>query len=88
MKSLKIIGLIILVAILQSCASLYTTPKRTLKKNLVHQPFDAIIVPGVPYDGENWSGTMKIRVHWSKYLYDQGYTKILFILVVLFIHLI
>jgi uncharacterized SAM-binding protein YcdF (DUF218 family) len=61
--------------LLQSCASLYTTPKRTLKKNLTHQPFDAIIVPGVPYDGNQWSGTMKIRVHWSKYLYDQGYAK-------------
>lgn len=37
-------------------------------------PFDAIIVPGVPYDTA-WSRTMKGRVLWSHYLFTEGHTK-------------
>lgn len=37
--------------------------------------FDAIIVPGVPFEDGNWKRTMKLRVYWAKYLYDQGMTK-------------
>ena len=38
-------------------------------------PYDVIIVPGVPYEGEEWSTIMKARVYWSKYLFDQGMTN-------------
>jgi uncharacterized SAM-binding protein YcdF (DUF218 family) len=40
-------------------------------------PYDAIIVPGVPYDSSfgKWSDIMKIRMYWSHYLYTQGMTK-------------
>jgi len=37
--------------------------------------FDVIIVPGVPFEDGNWSTVMKIRVYWSKYLFDQGIAK-------------
>lgn len=37
-------------------------------------PFDAVIVPGVPYE-DGWSTIMKARVLWSVYLYKNGYTK-------------
>ena len=37
--------------------------------------FDAIIVPGVPFENGSWKRTMKLRVYWAKYLYDQGMTK-------------
>jgi len=37
-------------------------------------PFDAIIVPGVPYDTA-WSRTMKGRVLWSHYLFNEGIAK-------------
>ena len=37
--------------------------------------FDAIIVPGVPYNKDTWSDVMKIRVYWSKFLYDKGIAK-------------
>lgn len=64
-----------LIGLLSSCSLLRPKPNKEFAKNKIKGPFDAVIVPGVPYDGQHWSGTMKIRVHWSKYLYDKGYTK-------------
>ncbi|MBL4651887.1 MAG: YdcF family protein [Flavobacteriales bacterium] len=63
------------VIVLGSCNLLRPSPQKVFDKNKVTAPYDVIIVPGVPYNGEHWSGTMKIRVHWSKYLYDNGYSK-------------
>jgi uncharacterized SAM-binding protein YcdF (DUF218 family) len=42
-----------------------------------NKPYDAIIVPGVPYESSlgKWSDIMKIRVYWSYYLYQQGIAK-------------
>jgi uncharacterized SAM-binding protein YcdF (DUF218 family) len=37
--------------------------------------YDVIIVPGVPFEDSTWSDVMKLRVYWSKYLYDQGIAK-------------
>lgn len=37
--------------------------------------YDLIIVPGVPFDKGEWSKTMKGRIYWSKFLYDQGIAK-------------
>lgn len=71
---IKIAILPVLVFFLFSCA---ITQKKS-KKLLVSaekQQFDAVIVPGVPFDGDNWQMTMQIRVHWSKYLFDKGITK-------------
>ncbi|MBL4649278.1 MAG: YdcF family protein [Aureispira sp.] len=38
-------------------------------------PYDAIIVPGVPFENGTWSEVMKMRVHWAVHLYKQGMTK-------------
>jgi hypothetical protein len=38
-------------------------------------PFDAVIIPGVPFNGENWDTVMKARVLWSYILYKNGYVK-------------
>lgn len=37
--------------------------------------FDAIIVPGVPFENNLWDRVMKGRVYWAKYLYDRGIAK-------------
>jgi uncharacterized SAM-binding protein YcdF (DUF218 family) len=37
--------------------------------------YDAVVVPGVPFENGQWSRTMKGRVYWSKYLFDKGITK-------------
>lgn len=58
-----------------SCGMTARTARKTVEKNKAFLPYDAIIVPGVPFHGENWSETMKMRVCWSKYLYDKGYAK-------------
>src|SRR5690606_7815645 len=34
-----------------------------------------IIVPGYPFQDSAWHDIMKIRVYWSAYLYNNGYTK-------------
>jgi uncharacterized SAM-binding protein YcdF (DUF218 family) len=40
-------------------------------------PYDVIIVPGVPYQGESsrMNLVMAARMQWSKYLYDQGIAR-------------
>ncbi|HEY0652600.1 MAG TPA: YdcF family protein [Chryseosolibacter sp.] len=39
------------------------------------KPYDVVIVPGVPFEGENTTGVMKMRLFWAKHLYDSGYTR-------------
>lgn len=43
--------------------------------NVSKKPFDLIIVPGVPYNGKNWSKVMRDRIYWSKFLIEKGYAK-------------
>lgn len=38
-------------------------------------PFEAVIVPGVPFEGGQWSYVMQMRVHWAVHLYQQGLAK-------------
>lgn len=65
----------VLIFFLSGCMLIGPSAKRVNKKNIGAAPFDAIIVPGVPFDGKTWSATMKIRVHWSVYLYEKGIAK-------------
>ncbi len=51
----------------QPSASTHT--KRSLK---IHSCYDAIIVPGVPFNGPNWDMTMQMRVLWAVHLYKKG----------------
>ena len=63
---------VVLIAII-SIASCGSTRKAFVKAQPM-MPFDAIIVPGVPFDTA-WSQTMKLRVLWSYHLYNRGLTK-------------
>jgi len=38
------------------------------------EPYDLIVIPGSPYEN-GWTRTMKARIYWSKFLYDQKITK-------------
>ena len=51
----------------KSCLRLLEESKRN--------PYEVIIVPGVPFEDSTWSWIMKGRVYWSKYLFDRGITK-------------
>lgn len=48
---------------------------KIFSKNIGNAPFDAVIVPGCPYEDSTWSSLMKIRVHWAAYLHQNGYAK-------------
>src|ERR1700722_8092906 len=58
---------------MSSCSFSSKTCKKLLGKAMKER-YDIIIVPGVPYKNE-WSRTMKARIYWSKFLFDQGIAK-------------
>jgi uncharacterized SAM-binding protein YcdF (DUF218 family) len=39
------------------------------------KPYDVVVVPGVPYEGDRTTGVMKMRLFWAKHLYDSGFTR-------------
>ena len=67
-------GIVYPLVSLLSC-SYSNRAARKLYAEAAHKKYDVIIVPGVPFENGVWSRTMKGRVYWSKYLYDQGVTK-------------
>jgi len=67
--------LILLTITLSSCAFSKKKSRSLYKNAQAKAPYNAIIVPGVPYDGNTWSPTMRSRVLWSYYLYENGITE-------------
>jgi len=63
------------LALLASCITSKKRPKRDLAKATLVKPFDAIIVPGIPFKNGSWDSVMKARVIWSYVLYKNGYTR-------------
>ena len=74
-KRLAIITLLVLGSsyIFYSCAK--KSAVKTYNRDIQRAPYDVIIVPGVPFQDSVWQDIMKIRVYWSKYLYDNGHTQ-------------
>jgi uncharacterized SAM-binding protein YcdF (DUF218 family) len=66
--------LLCLVVTTNACVFSSKTQRR-LFAEIENKQFDAIIVPGVPFENGQWDRTMKGRVYWSKYLYDKGIAK-------------
>jgi hypothetical protein len=54
-------------------ASSYT--QASYKRAMPHVPFDAVIVPGVPFGDSATSSVFRARILWAKYLFDQKLTK-------------
>lgn len=61
--------------LLQACSFTSKATRKLLHRSQAGEPFDVIVVPGVPFENGQWSQVMKIRVLWSKYLYDKGIAK-------------
>ena len=74
-RALPFIIMAITFAQLIGCFSSKKVPERDLAKAESLKPFDAIIVPGVPFRNGTWDSIMKARVIWSYILYKDGYTK-------------
>ena len=80
MKLLKYLGILSLawfiIHIIAGCFVLKRISEKQLERARQQGPFDAIIVPGVPYDtSSGWSKIMRARILWGKYLYDEGLTR-------------
>lgn len=62
--------------LLQGCHFTLRSPRSAYRKLVKNQQqFDAIIVPGFPFNGERWDDVMKRRVLWSWILYRNGFAK-------------
>lgn len=72
-RSIAVLG--IWIMLFSSCTFFRPRPHSLYKKALQEEPFDAIIVPGFPYNGSDWTFAMKSRVLWAAYLYKQGLAK-------------
>lgn len=67
--------IMLLLLAVWSCTTLQS-PARAYRKAVARQEvYDAVIVPGVPFDSVNWSNTMRARVLWSWLLYRNGRVK-------------
>jgi len=66
---------IALLMVLASCSISQKRSVEILRQAEASAPYDAIIVPGVPHDGQHWQRTMLMRVRWSEFLYEKGITK-------------
>lgn len=64
---------LVLVLLLSGCV--ITNPAKYYAAAEAKKPYDAVIVPGVPFNGTAWDSTMKLRVHWAVHLYEQGITR-------------
>jgi hypothetical protein len=49
--------------------------KKSFARAQKEKPYDVVIVPGVPYEGDKTTSVMKMRLFWSKLLYDSGITR-------------
>lgn len=74
LKHLTYFLLSIVVIYCTSC-SFTSRTSRDFLIDAMTQPYDIIVVPGVPLENGQWSSTMKARVYWSKYLFDNGIAK-------------
>lgn len=61
--------LVLLLIILFIGIDIYRTGVNDYTQNTDAAPYDAIIVPGVPYNGKSWSDVMRMRVLWAANLY-------------------
>lgn len=68
--------LFMLCLLLSSCSLAVKRAGRLYKETVKKKPvYDAIIVPGVPFQNGLWDDIMKARVLWSVYLYKNNYTR-------------
>lgn len=64
-----------LLPFLTGCFSSKKSQREAYEKAQQVAPFDAVIVPGVPFKDGRWDTVMKARVLWSWVLYKNGVVK-------------
>jgi uncharacterized SAM-binding protein YcdF (DUF218 family) len=72
----KLIFLLFIILVLTNCSLFVPGAKKLNKRALKkHTQYDAIIVPGVPFNEPKWDGPMMLRMLWAVHLYKRGYAK-------------
>jgi uncharacterized SAM-binding protein YcdF (DUF218 family) len=61
--------------VMNSCGIINRAANNTGKDYLVNAPFDAIIVPGLPFNEGKVNTIFKARVLWAKWLFDRKVAK-------------
>ena len=70
------IPVLLISSCITSCLLFRPSAKKLTKRALkAHTQYDAIIVPGVPFNEPTWDITMQMRVLWAVHLYQRGLTK-------------
>jgi uncharacterized SAM-binding protein YcdF (DUF218 family) len=69
------LSLLLLLITISGCTFFRPGPGKLFKRAVKNAPYDVIIVPGVPFDGNNWSTAMKGRVIWACYLVKKGIAR-------------
>jgi len=63
------------IAVLLTSWNLKRVTTNTYNKYVVNAPFDAIIVPGLPYEPSKQNILFKARILWAKSLFEKGIAK-------------
>ena len=78
-KKVLFLGCVVLALLLSSCKPyynfFYADPEKCFELAKANKPYDAIIVPGYPYDPRSANGIIEERIKWAHYLFKNGYTK-------------
>ncbi len=72
---MRFLALLFITLVFSGCALFRPSPERLYKRALKNQPYDVVIVPGVPFEGKEWTMAMRGRVIWASYLVKQGIAK-------------
>lgn len=76
MRNLTNLALIVLLGtLLGSCSIINYTAHKTYSRSISDMPYDAIIIPGIPYDSLKPNRILLARMHWAKHLYETGVAK-------------
>lgn len=76
MKNLNLTPVLLSCTLIVLCS--YNKPdpaQKDVEEKRKNDPYDVIIVPGVPYQYASMHSVLKARVLWAKYLYDNKFTK-------------
>ncbi|MBP6574628.1 MAG: YdcF family protein [Flavobacteriales bacterium] len=65
----------VFVLLISLCACVIRNPQKYYAAAQEKKPYDAVIVPGVPFNGVSWDSTMKLRVHWAVHLFKEGVAR-------------
>ncbi len=75
LKWLTIISLLVYILYKAGVQAFRNHTKVVYYENIKQAPFDALIIPGIPYDSAEQNDMLKARMYWAKKLFDEGKAK-------------